>query len=226
MSTLTTHEAKAFYDKFGARQDSQSFYESSALEQLVAHASFGTAHDVFEFGCGTGRFALDLLQHHLPATAVYRGTDISTTMVDLATARLAPFADRASVTLSSGEDALPLADQSMDRVVSTYVLDLLPSGAVRRLLAEAGRVLRPDGLLCVTGITHGTTWPSRIVMGVWQWLGRRLPPHGARAGAGRGRVDAAVPHRGGEVGSRVRSRGCVPGGAAGLSRPPGHCLLR
>lgn len=175
MSTLTTHEAKAFYDKFGARQDSQSFYESLALEQLVAHASFGSAHEVFEFGCGTGRFALDLLQHHLPATAVYRGTDISTTMIDLASARLVPFAARASVSLSSGENPLPLEDQSLDRVVSTYVLDLLPAGSVRRFLAEARRVLRPDGLLCLTGITHGTTLPSRIVMGAWQWLFTRHP---------------------------------------------------
>lgn len=147
MRTLTTDEAKAFYDKFGAKQDSQAFYETSALEQLVAHSSFGSAHEVFEFGCGTGRFALDLLQHHLPATGRYRGTDISTTMVELANARLAPMGKRASVTLSSGDDHLPLEDHSVDRVVSAYVLDLLSFQSARQFLAEARRVLRPDGLL-------------------------------------------------------------------------------
>ena len=175
MPTLTTGEAKAFYDKFGVKQDGQAFYERSALEQLVVHSSFGSAREVFEFGCGTGRFALELLRHHLPATGVYRGIDISTTMVELASGRLAPLGKRASVTLSPGGGALPLEDHSVDRVISTYVLDLLPSQSTRQFLAEARRVLRPDGLLCLVGITHGTTLPSRVVMGVWQWLFARKP---------------------------------------------------
>lgn len=75
MSNLTPNEAKAFYDKFGSRQDSQSFYEAAALNRLIENGSFATAPSVFEFGCGTGRFALSLLQHHLSADAVYRGVD-------------------------------------------------------------------------------------------------------------------------------------------------------
>jgi len=168
--TLTPDEAKAFYDRFGARQDRQAFYEAPALERLIANSSFANARSVFEFGCGTGRVALALLQHHLPPDAVYRGTDISTTMVALAAARLASFGERAAVTLASGEIAFPLEDRSVDRVVSTYVLDLLSGPAVHAFLAEAGRVLRPEGLLCLAGITHGTTMLSRIVMGAWQRL--------------------------------------------------------
>jgi SAM-dependent methyltransferase len=173
--TLTTHEAKAFYDKFGAKQDRQAFYEQPALDQLVAHASFDSALEVFEFGCGTGRFALDLLQRHLPATATYRGTDISGTMLELARARLAPMGKRASVIPSSGGIAFAVEDHSIDRVVSTYVIDLLPHESVRPFLAEARRALRPGGLLCLVGITHGTTVLSRIVMGSWQWLFTRKP---------------------------------------------------
>lgn len=102
MSILTRGEARAFYDKFGSKQDSQAFYEAAALDQLVENSSFATAQSVFEFGCGTGRFAFDLLQRHVPADAVYRGVDISSTMVRLASARLAPFGERAAVTLGAG----------------------------------------------------------------------------------------------------------------------------
>jgi ubiquinone/menaquinone biosynthesis C-methylase UbiE len=175
MTTLTPQEAKAFYDRFGARQDRQSFYEAAALEQLVAHGDFGGAKHVFEFGCGTGRFAFDLLRHHLPETASYRATDISTTMVELASARLAEFAPRASVTTASGDIAFPLPDGSVDRVIATYVLDLLSDGAIDRFLGEARRVLQPDGLLCVVGITFGTSPLSRTIMRGWQWLFTQRP---------------------------------------------------
>jgi ubiquinone/menaquinone biosynthesis C-methylase UbiE len=170
MRTLTPEEAKIFYDRFGSKQDSQAFYEMSALNKLIANSAFQDAQSVFEFGCGTGRFALELLQHRLPPRSVYRGIDISTTMVELASARLAPYASRAAVASASSEPVLPLEDASVDRVVSTYVLDLLPDPVVRQVLSEARRVLRPQGLLCLAGVTHGITPFTRFVMGTWRWL--------------------------------------------------------
>ena len=175
MRTLTTEEARSYYDRFGAKQDSQAFYEDRALEALTEHAAFEEARSVFEFGCGTGRFALSLLQHRLPDTASYFGTDVSSTMVRLATRRLAPFAPRATVALVDGSPVLALKDASVDRFVSTYVFDLLPAPAQRQLVAEALRVLQPGGLLCLCGITPGVTASSRFVMGVWRWLFTRNP---------------------------------------------------
>jgi len=79
------------------------------------------------------------------------------------------------VALASSRPALDLADSSVDRFVSAYVLDLLAEPLVRQVLAEAGRVLRPEGLLCVAGITHGVTPFSRLVMSAWEWLFARNP---------------------------------------------------
>lgn len=170
MRTLTPQQLKAFYDRFGEKQDSQVFYEAPAMRELLAHGAFDDARSVFELGSGTGRLALELLQHHLPGDAVYRGIDISTTMVDLACERLARFRARASVTSASSQLEFPLPDGSVDRVVSTYVLDLLSESARRRFLGEARRTLRSDGLLCLAGITSGTTLFSRIVMSTWRWI--------------------------------------------------------
>lgn len=174
MRTLTAEEAKTYYDKFGATQDKQTFYEDRALNALCANAAFQDAQSVFEFGCGTGGFALRLLQHYLPGTSQYFGTDISSTMVALASKRVASFAPRASVTLAS-ELSLPLESATVDRFVSTYVLDLLPTSGQQQILAEARRVLRPNGLLCLAGITFGISPPSRFVMAVWQSLFARNP---------------------------------------------------
>ena len=175
MRTFTPEEAKFFYDKFGGRQDSQTFYEERALQALATNASLQDAQCVLEVGCGTGRFALDLLQHYLPATALYLGTDISSTMIKLAAERLGSFARRASVVLVQGGQTLPIMDGSVDRFVATYVFDLLSTLAQQQLVAEARRVLRPNGLLCLAGITNGVTPLSRLVMGVWQWLFAQNP---------------------------------------------------
>ncbi len=170
MRTLTVEEARDFYDRFGTKQDKQTFYEKPALDVLVANATLSDAQSVFEFGCGTGRFALELLRQHLPSTAHYLGIDISTTMVHTAAERLVPFAPRAAAVLARTDATLPPPDASVDRFISTYVLDLLPDSSVRKVLSESRRVLRPGGLLCLAGVTHGTTVLSRVVMSAWQWL--------------------------------------------------------
>ncbi len=130
--TLKPPEAKIFYDQFGAKQDTQSFYEDPALDDLIAHAHFDEAEHIFEFGCGTGRFAARLLKEYLPATAGYQGVDLSPTMVKLAKERLSPYTARAQVSQSAGSVTFPLPDHSVDRVLSTYVLDLLPDMDITR----------------------------------------------------------------------------------------------
>jgi ubiquinone/menaquinone biosynthesis C-methylase UbiE len=168
MSPLSTHEARRFYDRFGAKQDKQGWYEEAALHDLVSHADLAGAHSVFELGCGTGRLAAEILGRDLPSSATYRGVDLSQTMVGLASERLARFSERASVAIASGEPAVPLPSRSVDRFLSTYVLDLLPRVRIREVVSEARRVLTPGGLLCLAGITPGNTALSRVVMALWR----------------------------------------------------------
>lgn len=175
MQTLSHEEARAFYDWFGARQDSQGFYEDPALSDLVAHADFGEARSVFEFGCGTGRFAERLLSGWLPSDCRYQATDISATMVRLAQARLAPWGERARVAQTSGAISVPAPNASFDRFITCYVLDLLSEPDIRQLLAEANRVLMPSGLLCLAGSTGGASLSARIVGVLWQTLFRLQP---------------------------------------------------
>ncbi len=166
--TLSKEEAKAFYDRFGAKQDRHAFYEDRATADLIAHAEFAAARRVFEFGCGTARFAEQLLDSHLPATCSYEAVDISSTMVQLARSRLARFGDRARVQLGCGEMTVDARDATFDRFVSNYVLDLLSDDDIRALIAEAHRVVAPDGLLCQLSLTHGRTRLSRLVTSTWK----------------------------------------------------------
>jgi ubiquinone/menaquinone biosynthesis C-methylase UbiE len=167
---LSHRQAKAFYDRFGKKQDWQGFYEDAATEALIRNGAFDRAGAVFEFGCGTGRFAERLLERHLPVDARYVGVDISETMVALAKGRLARFGSRAEVQLTDGSARLDFKKSSCDRFVSNYVLDLLTFEDIRTVLQEAWRVLSAGGLLGLVSLTHGFTPVSRVVEGLWMAL--------------------------------------------------------
>jgi ubiquinone/menaquinone biosynthesis C-methylase UbiE len=166
-TTLTPSEARAFYDRFGKKQDTQGFYENPALDDLIDHANFNDAQKVFELGCGTGKFAARLLGDHLSSSARYLGCDVSATMVNLAKQRLAPYAERAKVVRSDGSIRFPLSDRSVDHVISNYVLDLLSEEDILLVFAEAHRVLTLKGKFCLVSLTKGVSFVSRIVSLIW-----------------------------------------------------------
>jgi ubiquinone/menaquinone biosynthesis C-methylase UbiE len=166
---LSAPELRAFYDRFGSKQDSQGFYEDRATSDLIAQARFENATQVFELGCGTGRFAAKLVENYLPSTAKYTGTDISSTMLELARVRLERWADR--VTLEAmAEPTAPLSPgkDEVDRFVSNFVFDLLSEELIEHYLREAHRMLRQEGLLCLVSLAQGSTPLSRFVSWGWQ----------------------------------------------------------
>lgn len=175
MGTLSHREARRTYDRIGGWQDTQAFYEDPATARVLRHGDFGSAASVFEFGHGTGRFALRLLEEHLPATARYRGIDVSPKMVRLARRRLAPFAPRAEVALSEGGAPVDQLAEAYDRWLSTYVFDVLSEEDIRAVLREAHRMLRPGGLLCSTVLSSGIGPVSRTVAGAVRWIHARRP---------------------------------------------------
>lgn len=163
VKTLSREEARAYYDRFGAKQDSQGYYEDPATEDLVSHAEFSKAQSVCEFGCGTGRFAETLLERHIPSTGRYLGSDLSPRMVGLARTRLSRFGHRAEVRVTDGSASIDAASGAYDRFVSNYVFDLLSEGDISTVLEEAQRILQIGGLLCLVSLSNGSTLGSRLV---------------------------------------------------------------
>ena len=173
--TLTPEEAAAVYDRIGRAQDTQAFYETPAVDILIEHGAFGTAHTILEVGCGTGRVAERLLREYCAAETQYLGVDVSARMTQIARARLSAYSDRATVEQTDGAFAFDVSSASQDRVVATYVLDLLAPDVIQRVLDEVHRLLRADGRLCLAGLTWGTRLVGRLVSTLWAVVHRLRP---------------------------------------------------
>ncbi|RZV37383.1 MAG: class I SAM-dependent methyltransferase [Acidimicrobiales bacterium] len=142
---------------------------------MIELGKFTEAENVFEFGCGTGRLAEQLLSTRLPRTAHYVGTEISATMVRLAKARLSEFEGRAKVQLSDGDFDISSVAGRFDRFVSTYVLDLLSPADIKNCLAFAHSAMTAGGLFCHAELTKGIGPVSKTTSSGWALLHRINP---------------------------------------------------
>ena len=148
--------------------------DEAAYRQLVARAEFGRAKAVLEIGGGTGRLAARLLSTVLPTDATYTVTEYSRGLHRRTAAALAAFGPRAAPVLVTPAAPYPFAGP-FDRVVSTYVLCMLPDHAVRRHLDEAHRMLADGGTLCVCVTSRVRSRWSRALMGTWDLAHRVWP---------------------------------------------------
>ncbi|EUA10880.1 methyltransferase domain protein [Mycobacterium kansasii 732] len=171
---LTVGEARSLADRIGRVQDWQAFYEDTTINRLVANAALAGDQTIFEFGCGTGRLAARLLAS-LPPTVNYLGVDVSPVMVSLATRRVAARAKQARIVLVDGSLPLPADDGCADRVLSTFVFDLLDEAYARTVLDDLRRILAPNGRLCIASLGHGDRLAERAISRTWMRLWRFAP---------------------------------------------------
>jgi len=160
----------------GRRARSEAFFASASAEWNTLRASlFGARADltaafalldpatvIGDLGCGTGGFSAALAPHVAHVHAI----DGSSEMLAAARARLLGVTN---VTIADGAlESLPLPDGSVDVAVLLLVLHHVADPA--RVLAEARRVLRPNGRLLISDMRAHTHEEYRQQMG-HVWLG-------------------------------------------------------
>jgi arsenite methyltransferase len=134
----------------------------------VRHARLQPGEDVVDLGSGGGIDCL-LAARAVGATGSVVGVDFLPEMVRRAT-RAAGEAGLENVGFVVGEiEALPLADESADVVISNGVVNLSPRKV--RVLAEAFRVLRPGGRLAIVDLILEHDLPPEIQTHPAAWAG-------------------------------------------------------
>jgi len=114
---------------------------------MLDPADIHPGHRIVDFGCGPGFLSLALTDL-VGATGHVYGLDINAEFVNRSTARAAENNRQEMVTfLQLTEDALPLENSSVDRVICKNVLEYVPD--LEATLGELKRVLKPGGKILV-----------------------------------------------------------------------------
>ncbi|MGX1134404.1 SAM-dependent methyltransferase [Streptomyces glaucescens] len=114
----------------------------AAAEGVLAFVPDGT-RTLLDLACGTGIVTRRLAAARAGTRVV--GVDLTDEMVHLAAARLP------GAVLRADARRLPFPDGRFDAVTSVWLLHLLPDAdAVRAVVAECARVLRPGGVYVTT----------------------------------------------------------------------------
>jgi ubiquinone/menaquinone biosynthesis C-methylase UbiE len=133
--------------------------------RLLDQAGLRPGQRVLEIGCGTGNLLLAAKRAQPEAVVVGLDPDLAA----LARAHRKARRRGLAVQLDRGyADELPYADDSVDVVLSSFMLHHLPAGEREAALREALRVLRPGGALHLVdaggedGAAHGRGHRHRI----------------------------------------------------------------
>ncbi|KAK9867054.1 hypothetical protein WJX84_009407 [Apatococcus fuscideae] len=179
--TISRQQAQRVYDRAakGVR-DSESSYGGPATKALLKAADLRTCNNVFEYGCGAGQLAERILdqEQSLQTPIQYFGIDISPNMAAEASSRLSRFGGQARVLCTSQHEGMfwaPNLEGSMDAFISTYVFDLLSDAEIADALTLAWRMLKPNGKLCLSGLTFGKSPLSWIATGIWESIHWAFP---------------------------------------------------
>jgi len=132
----------------------------------LRHAEIGASDVVLDLGCGAG---IDTILAARRAGRVI-GLDFVPKMLERTRAAAAE-AGLGNVEVVEGEiEAIPLADDTVDHVISNGVINL--SARKSRVLAECARVLRPGGRLTVSDLTvDDEELPPEILTHPATWAG-------------------------------------------------------
>jgi ubiquinone/menaquinone biosynthesis C-methylase UbiE len=135
----------------------------------LRHAEIDAGETLLDLGCGAGIDTILAAQRTGPTGRVI-ALDFLPEMLERTTTAAAEAGVDIIEPLEGDIEAIPLADDSVDHVISNGVINLAPRKA--RVLAECARVLRPGGKLTVADLTvDDEELPTEILAHPATWAG-------------------------------------------------------
>jgi demethylmenaquinone methyltransferase/2-methoxy-6-polyprenyl-1,4-benzoquinol methylase len=165
---FTPDAAQRFYDALAGRYDRFSMFEARARRLALDHLQLAPGQFVLNAGLGTG-INYRQAQEVIGEQGMAAGIDLSFSMLRVAQSR-------GITELAQADGAwLPFAPASFDRLLCTYVLDLVAWVDLPRWLSEFRRVLKPHGRMALVSLTEGVDLVSRVFVAIWK-LAYRVSP--------------------------------------------------
>ena len=174
MSTdAPTDPIASYFDGRARGYDRQLWLEGPALRAAARLAEPLAGARVVDLAAGTGGLAAALVARETRLAGLVV-VDLAPRMLQRAAMRLGTLDPTASFLVADARD-VPLPDAAADVVTIGYLLHLLPPKDRAQVLAEAFRLLRPDGRLVV--VVHGSPpgVAGRIYRAAWCSFARLAP---------------------------------------------------
>jgi demethylmenaquinone methyltransferase/2-methoxy-6-polyprenyl-1,4-benzoquinol methylase len=170
---LTGKSIQRLYDLMSPVYDLVTRYENGSLEIALRIADPKPSSIVLEAGFGTGRTVVQFAERVGNSGEVY-ALDVSRKMTNR-THRLIHrrrLTDRVNLIVGDAENIV-FRNAFFDLVFSSYMLDLMDTAAMPRVLLEFKRLLKPSGRLVLVGLSKGSKWYDN--MKLYEWVYKRSP---------------------------------------------------
>ena len=170
----TKEETRAFYNKIARVYDLLAEHSEAPVRRAgLGMLDVKPGQSVLEIGFGTGHCLVELAEAVGPAGRVY-GIDLSERMLEISQARLSDQGLEDRVELTCGDALhLPYPSQSVDRIFTSFTLELFDTPEIPMALGECKRVLRAGGRIVVAAMSR--VLPGGPIMRTFEWTHRHFP---------------------------------------------------
>jgi len=170
----TKEETRAFYDKIARVYDLLAEHSEAPVRRAgLGMLDVKPGQSVLEIGFGTGHCLVELAEAVGPTGRVF-GIDLSERMLEISHARLSDRGLEDRVELTCGDALhLPYPAESVDRVFTSFTLELFDTPEIPMVLGECKRLLRAGGRIVVVAMSRAL--PGGFVMRTFEWTHRHIP---------------------------------------------------
>jgi len=152
-----------FYDLWGR------LTESRAAQKVIQLADVQDGESILEVAVGTGAVFAEIVIRN--PGGQNEGIDLSPGMLKRADKRLRNLHGNNFHLQTGSVYRLPYADNSFDKLINNFMIDLLPEENFPKALSEMQRVLKPTDRIVISTMTFGEKWHHHI----WFWIAKHFP---------------------------------------------------
>ncbi len=170
---ISPKKVQRLYDVLSPIYDQLTRNKNLSKEKGFEIADIKNGFITLEVGFGTGQIVIESALRVGKDGKVY-GIDISRKMLDKTRKKIKKHALDRRVDLQLGDARkLPYRKEVFDIVFNSYMLDLIDTPDISKVLVEFSRVLKPRGRLVLVGLSKGEKWYSN--MKLYEWVYSKCP---------------------------------------------------